>query len=96
MHTAPGQLPRVCPTCQTHHPVKTLHIWTGPGGEAMVSAGVLELLRRAGMGGFVLEGHTKKPPPLLVGRDGRAVQDNRNRAQVVYHPGQLRKETRFG
>lgn len=85
--TAAGHIVKVCPTCQIHHPVKCLHLGLGPAGEVMVSKGVLDLMqgRAEGMDGFTLEGSTKKPPTLRVGRNAdRAQVDNENRAQVVY------------
>lgn len=82
-----GNPPKVCPTCRTHHPVKTLHIWVDDTGTAIVSGGVLQLLRRAGMDGYTLEGSTKTPPALKVGQGKtRAEVDYSNRATVVYVP----------
>lgn len=83
--TPPGQKPKICPTCQIHHPVKCLHIWIEPDGSALISQGVLEMLQGVGMDGFVLEGATEKPPPLQIGTGKtRPAMDNANRAQVIY------------
>lgn len=85
IETPPGQPVKICPTCRVHHPVKTMHIWIGPNGEALVSQGVLDLLQRAGMDGFALAGSTTTPPALRIG-DGktREQMDNSNRAQIIY------------
>ena len=53
--TPAGQQIKVCVTCQVHHPCKTLHIWTDDKGDATVSDGVYELLKKVGMDGFVLQ-----------------------------------------
>ena len=82
---------KICPTCNIHHPVKSLHIWLDGDGKAMISKGVLDLLQKrttaeGGMDGFTLDGHTTKPPPLKLGRGGnRAEVDNENRKQVIYN-----------
>ncbi len=83
--TPPGQAIKICNVCQVHHPCKTLHLWCGPNGEVMVSKGVLDQLKEAGMGGFTLESETKTPPALVVGRNGdRTAVDNHNRKQTIY------------
>ena len=86
--TAPGQVPKRCPTCHVHHPVKSLHIWLGPSGEAIVSQGVLDLLqgRAEGLDGYTIVGHTNRPPALRVGKDAdRAQIDNQNRSIIIYN-----------
>lgn len=84
--TDPQSPLKICPTCRVHHPVKTLHIWVDGGGSALVAGGVLQLLRRAGMDGFVLESSTTKPPTLRVGAGKtREAVDFANRTQVVYN-----------
>jgi hypothetical protein len=58
----------------------------------MVSKGVYDLLKKAGMDGFALESTTKEPPTLRIGRNGHRVQvDNENRKQHIYG-SELKKE----
>ena len=88
MVDVPNSPTSICPTCQVWHPVKTLHIYVDDVGKATVSAGVLKLLKKAGMDGFVEQGSTKKPPPLKIGQGAtRQKIDYSNRAQVIYTKG---------
>ncbi len=82
---AGGTSDSICPTCQVFHPVKTLHIWTGPNGEVTLGSGILETLKKNGMEDFIQGDSTDKPPPLIIGAGvGRAGQDYANRSQVIY------------
>lgn len=83
---------KICPTCRVHHPVKTLHLYLDDTGSALVSDGVLDLLRSVGMDGFTQVGNTDKPPPLKLGSgQGRTEMDYENRSQVIYSAQQLQK-----
>jgi hypothetical protein len=83
-----------CPTCLTFHPVKTVHLWLEPDGSVIVSPGVLEQLRMAGMPELEVVNMVDNPPPLRIGvgkqnsvqerRDWRAAQDNKNRAANLW------------
>lgn len=69
-----------CPTCRTLHPVKTVHLWLDDTGTCLVSRGVLDELRMAGMPDLEVVGHTANPPRLVVGRgSNRAQIDHSNR-----------------
>jgi hypothetical protein len=68
-----------------HHYGKTTHLWLGPGGDCLVSEGVLEELRRAGMPNLQVIGSTATPPPLTIGRgSARHIQENTNRKIHVF------------
>ena len=90
--TAPNHTVKICPTCHIHHPVKSLHIGLGPDGDATISDGVLELLKKVGpaqglpaMDGYTVESVVKDPPPLKLGKTtNRAQIDNENRATIMY------------
>ena len=69
-----------CPTCHVWHPVKAVHLWLNDQGECLVSEGVLEELRMAGMPDLTVVGEVLNPPTLNIfkGAD-RAEIDNENR-----------------
>lgn len=66
-----------CPTCQTFHPVKTVHLWLEPDGTVIVSPGVLAELKMAKMPELTVVNEVQKPPPLALGRRMQTVQDRR-------------------
>jgi hypothetical protein len=70
-----------CPTCHQVHMTKTVHLWLDADGTCIVSAGVLEDLRLAGMPGLAVMAEVLNPPPLQIGA-GRAEVDNGNRKIV--------------
>lgn len=74
---------RDCPVCHIIHPVKTIHLSLSPTGSAVVSSGVLEDLKAAGMPDLDVVGHTPTPPALIIGHKAtpRAVQDHKAYAQ---------------
>ncbi len=57
---------KFCPLCQTLHFTKTVHLDLVEG-RAIVSTGVLEELKMAGMPDLDIVGTTKTPPPLKTG-----------------------------
>ena len=57
---------RFCPLCQTLHFTKTVHLDLVEG-RAIVSKGVLEELKMAGLPDLDIVGTTKTPPPLKTG-----------------------------
>jgi len=73
-----GQSIDTCPTCHVVHPVKTVHLWLDDSGTCIVSQGVLEDLKKAGMPELLMAGEVKNPPPLTLGiRRERLDQDAR-------------------
>ncbi len=60
----------VCPTCQVIHHFKTYHIMLDESGRCIVSPGVFNGLRKAGMGDLDLEDHTSTPPDQVLGAAG--------------------------
>jgi hypothetical protein len=82
-----------CPKCPgLVHEFKTVHLEVDDTGAALVSAGVLELIRSAGETGFEVVGHTATPPTLILGKD-RAIVDYDNRK---YRPLTPMKEVSHG
>jgi len=73
----------ICPG--VHHYGKTTHLWMEPDGTCLVSKGVLEELRRAGMPQLTVVGSTKTPPTLTVGMHTRTQLDNQNRRMFLPH-----------
>ncbi len=76
---------RFCELCQTLHFTKTVHLDLVQG-RAIVSTGVLEELRMAGLPDLDIVGTTKIPPPLMVGskRGARPAQNQTNRQIKVW------------
>lgn len=72
-----------CPTCRQVHMVKTVHLWLDDVGSCIVSQGVLEDLKLAGMPGLAVMAEVLNPPPLQLGAD-RAQIDNGNRKIVRF------------
>lgn len=74
-----------CPTCNIHHPVKSVHLMLDDRGECLVSEGVLGELQLAGMPDLTVVGHVDNPPPLKIGKGAtRAGIDHDNRAITQY------------
>jgi hypothetical protein len=65
----PRKEPFECPTCMTIHVVKTYHLWLDDTGAAIVSAKVLEGLKKAGMPELDVVEEVKNPPPVAFGPD---------------------------
>ena len=78
---------KFCPLCQTLHFTKTVHLDLVQG-RAIVSTGVLEELRMAGLPSLDIVGTTKTPPPLKVGPrvTSRPEQNLTNRQILVWKP----------
>jgi hypothetical protein len=77
--------PLLCPTCQITHRVKAVHLWLDDRGVCVVSSGVLDDLKLAGMPHLRVGGFVKNPPTLTVGHHvNRAEVDYRNRSQRIY------------
>lgn len=75
-----GQSLDPCPSCHLVHPVKTVHLWLDGAGTCIVSTGVLEDLKSAGMPELSVLAEVAKPPPLNFGPGvSRAQIDNNNR-----------------
>ena len=71
-----------CPSCHLVHVVKTVHLWLDDSGSCIVSRGVLEELRLAGMPELDVAEEITNPPPLTLGVR-REEQDHQARAIVV-------------
>ena len=56
-----------CPSCHLVHTVKTVHLWLDDAGGCIVSQGVLEELRLAGLPDLEVGEEVKKPPALTLG-----------------------------
>lgn len=78
-------LKKTCPLCQVTHPVKTVHLWLNDQDECVVSTGVLEDLRKAGMPDLIVTGSVKNPPPLHIGRQPRQADDANNRRIQIHY-----------
>ena len=77
-----------CPTCLIVHPVKTVHLWLDDQGTCLVSQGVLDDLRKAGMPNLQVLHEVKKPPPLRLGNGATREQlDQSNRLITVWTKG---------
>lgn len=77
----------ICPTCHVLHPVKAVHLWLDDRGECLVSQGVLEELRMAGMPGLAVVGSVDNPPPLrIMAGVKREELDNQNRRVHLWTP----------
>ena len=80
------RMTRFCELCQTLHFTKTYHLDLVEG-RAIVSKGVLDDLKLAGMPGLDIVGTTTTPPPLKVGKPtvgSRPQQNLANRSILVY------------
>lgn len=77
-----GQSLDRCPTCFVVHPCKTVHLWLDDAGTCIVSRGVLEELRMAGMPQLQTLEEIKNPPPLALGVR-REKQDQEARYLIV-------------
>jgi hypothetical protein len=72
----------ICPSCHLVHPVKTVHLWLDDTGACIVSQGVLEDLRKAGMPELETFEEVKNPPPLAIGVQ-REKQDQQARQLII-------------
>jgi len=75
-----------CPTCNTIHTFKHVHLWLDAEGVALVSAGVFSELQMGGMPQLVLDGTVENPPSLVFGHGASREQvDAQNRRISYYH-----------
>jgi hypothetical protein len=82
---------RFCPLCQTLHFTKTVHLDLVEG-RAIVSSGVLEELKMAGLPDLDIVGTTAVPPGLKVGDAGSRVEQNQTNRQIkVWKPYKPKK-----
>ena len=79
-----------CPGCHIVHLCKTVHLMINDEGLVMVSQGVLEDLKSAGMPDLEVVGEVKAPPALHIDGDSklspfeqRAKQDQEHRRIIV-------------
>lgn len=76
-----------CPTCHQVHMVKTIHLTLDADGTCIVSKGVLDDLKKAGMPGLSVLAEVPNPPPLFFGPGvTREMIDNANRKIVRLAP----------
>lgn len=72
----------LCPACGATHTFKTYHFRLDAAGSAIVSAEIVERLKRLPLqGGFEIANEVATPPPQLVGFGGSLA-----RVPVVAHP----------
>jgi len=57
---------RECVTCKTTHKVKTIHLTLGADGTCIVSEGVLDSLKLAGMPDLDYVADIVNPPPIKI------------------------------
>ena len=72
-------LKKTCNLCQVPHLVKTVHLWLDDNDECLVSTGVFERLKKAGMPDLEVVGSVDKPPPIHIGQQPRQSEDFSNR-----------------
>ena len=90
-----GQSLDTCPSCHLVHPVKTVHLWLDGSGACLVSQGVLEDLKSAGMPDLSVIGEVVNPPALNFGPGISREQIDNNNRRIVQH-GQATKGTQDG
>jgi len=82
---------RLCNLCRTAHACKTYHLDL-VAGRAIVSQGVLDHLRLAGLPNLDITGTTKNPPPIEVaGKRTRVEQNQDNQKILVWKPYKQKK-----
>ncbi len=75
---------QLCNLCRTAHACKTIHLDLVEG-RAIVSQGVLDTLRLAGLPSLDITGTTKNPPPLAVATGtSRPAQNSANRSILIW------------
>lgn len=72
-------------SCGVPHQYKTVHVNVDDTGAALVSQGVLDLIRSAGETGFSVVGHTPNPPTIRLGIE-RIALDFANRTIAPLTP----------
>ncbi len=68
--------PYLCPTCNKQHERKSIHLNLDSEGSVIVSSGVLEDLRQAGMPGLTIANEVTNPPmqTLFMGSQAHAFE----------------------
>lgn len=79
-------LRRPCPTCNTIHRVKTVHLWLDDEGTMLVSVGVLELLKKAGMPDLEVFATIMNPPTIAIGKDRFEVDQGNRKIHMWKEP----------
>lgn len=67
----PYQHPIDCPVCHRVHTFKTYHIALDETGAAIVSLEIAERIKALPNSGFAVTNEVRKPPPLIVGLNGK-------------------------
>lgn len=85
----PYATPIDCPTCHVVHPVKAVHLWLNADGQCLVSKGVLEDLKLAGLAAENIRvvGTMKNPPPVQIGKDVDRFKVDQDNAKITIHKG---------
>jgi hypothetical protein len=87
-----GYSVKKCPTCQIIHtnsfgrPVKTVHLYLDDTGSCLVSRGVFEDLRRAGMPNLDIIADIVNPPPIMLGANRFEVDQNNAKIRFWKEP----------
>lgn len=79
-------LKRNCPTCQIFHPVKTIHLYLDSDGGCLVSEGVLQDLKLAGMPDIDIVANVANPPPITIGRNRLEVDQENSKIRYWKEP----------
>lgn len=82
-----GDNPLDCKVCGVIHPVKAIHLWLNEDSQCLVSPGVLEDLKLAGLEaeGITVVGQVKNPPPIRMGKGvDRFAIDKANNTITIY------------
>lgn len=75
----------LCPRCKKFHAIKTVHLDVNDAGTVIVSKGVLDELKLAGLPGFEFVTAVNNPPALVMNpKVSRAEMDYVNRKQYIY------------
>ncbi len=73
---------RKCPTCQVTHKVKTIHLTLDAEGTCIVSEGVLDSLKLAGMPNLDYVADIVNPPPIRITGNRLGTNAKHNRLAV--------------
>ena len=74
---------RECVTCKVTHKVKTIHLTLGADGTCLVSEGVLESLKLAGMPNLDYVADIVNPPPIRITGNRLGLDDEKNSRLAV-------------
>jgi hypothetical protein len=87
-----GDSVKSCPTCRVIHtnsfgrPVKTVHLYLDDTGACLVSRGVFEDLKKAGLPNLDVIADIVNPPPITLGTDRFEVDQNNAKIRFWKEP----------